>query len=108
MKVLAIYVLSFQDSLFVTFVLLSPCIVRFGGFGMGGCWVLGGNCFLNWKNTARRETKSGLGALSLKRQFRTKSFTKYFRMDLVLTHHLLHHHNYVQGWPSRVEINFGI
>ena len=46
MKVLAIYVLSFPDSLFVKFVLLSPCIVRFGGFGMGGCWVLGGNCFL--------------------------------------------------------------
>ena len=81
MKVLAIYVLSFQDSLFVTFVLLSPCIVRFGGFGMGGCWVLGGNCFLNWKNTGRRETEesqvspSGLAPLSLKRQFRTKSFT---------------------------------
>ena len=76
MKVLAIYVLSFPDSLFVKFVLLSPCIVRFGGFGMGGCWVLGGNCFLNWKNTGREKgdrRESGLAPLSLKRQFRTKS-----------------------------------
>ena len=51
-----------------------------GGFGMAWCWVLGGNCFLNWKNTGRRETEesqvspSGLAPLSLKRQFRTKKF----------------------------------